>query len=128
MKQKLLQIGRFLIGGHTAVLIYYAILYFLTEHMRVWYLLSSVIGFLGYVGINFYIQKNWVFKNSEKGMKTKAQIIRYFIMMIIFFVVNTILMYLLVEGLHLKYLLAQVFLTIFLSAISFVLTKKILSK
>jgi putative flippase GtrA len=122
LKAKLLQIARFLIAGGVTVLVYYGILYSLTEFIELWYLISSLVAFLVYVGMNFLIQKYWTFKNSDRK-NLKQQLKKYFTVMISLFVINTIALYSLVECLHLKYLIPQFFLTLFLSVLSFRVTK-----
>ncbi len=124
MKTKLWQITRFLIGGSITVLVYYGVLYSLTEFLHVWYLLSSVLAFVVYVGMNFLIQKYWTFKNNDR-IGVQLQLQNYVLMMISLFIINTGALYSLVEYLHLNYLLAQLLLTVTLSIVSFRITKRI---
>ncbi len=123
-KQKYLQITRFLVGGGVGVVVYYVALYILTEFAMVWYVVSATIAFILNNGINFIIQRFWTFKNND----TKAvpmQLTLYFGMGISVLVINTALLYILVEYAHLYYLMAQLILTVILTVVSFVITKKI---
>jgi putative flippase GtrA len=126
-KEKFLLILRFLVGGGAGVIAYYVALYTLTEFFRVWYVLSAIIAFVLNNGINFVLQKFWTFKSNDiKAVPT--QIVLYFGMGVSFLVANTGLLYVLVEYVRLYYLIAQLMLTVLLTIVSFVITKRIFAK
>jgi putative flippase GtrA len=74
--------------------------------------------------VNFLIQKFWTFKSNDTGAVPR-QLSLYFVMGVCFLVANTLLLYLLVEYVHLYYLIAQLILTILLTIVSFVITRRI---
>ena len=123
-KLKLLQVLRFLLGGGIGVVAYYVVFYILTEMLGTWYVISAVIAFILNNGINFAIQKFWTFQSSGTKAIPK-QLSMYFVMGVCILVVNTTLLYALVEHAHLYYLVAQIMLTILLTIASFVITKRI---
>jgi len=123
-KHRFLEIVRFCTGGVISVGVYYITLYALTEFAKIWYPISSIFGSVLMYGISFLFQKFLTFKNKETKTIPK-QLILYFSMAIIFLVTNSFLLFVMVEYLHLKYLIAQIFLTCVLSIISYLTTKKI---
>ena len=123
-KQRFSQILRFLLGGGVGVAVYYATLYTLTEFAGVWYVISAIVAFVLNYAINFTLQKFWTFQNKDTK-NVSRQLTLYFGMVLGFLATNTTLLYVLVEYVHLKYLVAQLILTFLLTIASFVLTRKI---
>ncbi len=123
-KRKLPQILRFLLGGAIGVVVYYVVLYVLTEMLGVWYVISAVCAFILNNGINFVIQKFWTFGSKDTRIIPK-QLPMYFLMGVCILTANTILLYTLVEYAHLYYMVAQIILTMLLTTASFIVTKRI---
>ncbi|HEY4501291.1 MAG TPA: GtrA family protein [Candidatus Paceibacterota bacterium] len=112
------RVGRFLIVGGLSVITYYSLLWGLTEFAGVWYIVSAVVAFVGYYFVNFLSQKYWTFKNNDRDALNR-QLIQYTLMAIANWIINTSLLYILVEYLHLYYLVAQVILTVLVSVIAY---------
>ena len=110
--------GRFLIAGGVSVIIYYALLYGLTELFGVWYVISALVAFVVYYCANFALQKFWAFKNAEKRY-VNQQLLQYSAMSIGNWILNTYLLYALVEYFHFWYMWAQLILTVIASIIAF---------
>jgi putative flippase GtrA len=126
-KKRFFEIVRFCLGGGTALLIYYITLYILTEFVGIVYYISAILGSILNYTTSFLFQKYWTFKNKE--VKTiHKQIIFYVCLASSLSLLNSIFLYLLVQYAHLPYLLAQVFITIVLTVVSFILTKKIFAR
>lgn len=123
-KQKFFEIIRFCLGGIIGVSVYYIILYTLTEYAGVWYLFSSIIAYVFNYISNFFIQKFWTFKNKNT-QKIPKQIFLYFVIAGVFFISNTMLLYIFVEYGKISYMHSQIILTIILSIASYFTTKKI---
>jgi len=121
---RLRQVVRFCVAGAAGVIAYYAALYGLTEYLGVWYVISAVIGFVLNTGLNFTLQKFWTFQNKETHMVGR-QLVLYAAMTVSFLIGNTLLLYLMVEYLHLWYIGAQVILTIVISVLSFIISGRI---
>ena len=116
------QIVRFLIVGSLSVFTYYAFLWGLTEYAGVWYVASAIIAFFAYYCVNFVSQKYWTFRNLD----TKAlnsQLAKFTLMAIANWIINTSLLYVMVEYLHMWYIFAQAILTIVVSAIAYLCFK-----
>ena len=118
------QAVRFCLGGAVGVIAYYTTLYCLTEYLKIWYIVSAVIAFVINYGLNFVIQKFWTF-NDKDTTTVRKQMALYFTMAICLLIGNTIFLYLMVEFLHLWYMLAQVILTVAFTILSFVISRKI---
>lgn len=84
-----------------------ALLFLFTNEFGFWYLISSVIAFTGALFVSFLMQKYWTFRSSEHGaVVTEAWMT--IILALINLILNTVLMYIFVELVHVYYLLAQV--------------------
>ena len=123
-RQRFIQIVRFCIGGGMALSIYYVLLYVLTEFAGIKYYLSAGIASVFNYTTSFLFQKYWTFKNKE-NKTIHRQIIFYVCLASSLSLLNSLFLYLLVQYAHLPYLLAQVFITVILTVVSFILTKKI---
>ncbi len=112
------RVGRFLIVGSLSVATYYALLYGLTEFAGVWYIASATVAFVGYYFVNFLSQKYWTFKNKDRKSLNR-QLVLYTFMAAGNWIINTGLLYVLVEYLHLHYLVAQAILTVLVSVLAY---------
>jgi len=118
------QVVRFCVAGAAGVIACYTALYGLTEYLGVWYVASAVIGFILNTGLNFTLQKFWTFQNKETHMVGR-QLVLYATMTVSFLIGNTVLLYLMVEYLHMWYIGAQVILTVVVSTLSFIISGRI---
>jgi putative flippase GtrA len=120
------RILRFLSAGGLGVLLYYLVLYTLTDFIGVWYLASAAIASIVNWTSNFVLQKFWTFQNKDrKNLHKQAGI--YAVMAIGLFGANLLLLYVLVDYLRLWYLGAQVIVTVLLTGVSFIITSRIFS-
>ena len=124
LSKALSQAWKFGVGGGVGVLSGYATLYILTEFFGVWYPVSAVFALtLNYV-LNFILHKFWAFENDDLK-RIRRQAIKFVVMCISFLCANSLLLYVLVEYAHLRYLIAQIILTAIISFISYFITRKI---
>ena len=121
---RLKQAARFCIVGAAGVIAYYATLYCLTEYLGVWYVASAIVGFIINTGLNFTLQKLWTFQNKETQMVGR-QLMLYVAMIVSFLVGNAVLLYLMVQYLHMWYIGAQMILTVVISILSFIISGRI---
>lgn len=124
-KQQRLEIAKFCLAGGIAVILGYAILYVLTEYLKLWYVFSSIIAFITSNTISFIIQKFWTFKNKNLK-KMPRQFILYITFTVIYFLINTIGIYVLTDICNIYYILSQLILTALLSVCSYFTSRKIL--
>jgi len=101
-----LRIARFLIAGGTATAVNLATLYALVHFAGLWYLLSSVIAFfMGFV-VSFTLQKFWTFKDHRTDVVGK-QLVVYLGIVLFNLLLNTALVYVLVEYVGFSPIFAQ---------------------
>jgi len=62
---QLSQVMRFLGAGGPGALLYYLILYILTDVIGVWYMVSAVIASVANHSSNFVLQKFWTFEDKD---------------------------------------------------------------
>lgn len=100
------QIIKYLIAGGTATLVDLSLLYFLTDILEIWYLISAVLAFGGAFFVSFFLQKFWTFRDPDKEIMYR-QMRLYLAVALANFIINTALMYILVDGFKIWYMLAQ---------------------
>lgn len=100
------QIMRFLIAGGSAAIINVVTLYLFTEFAHIWYLYSSILAFTIAFAFSFSFQKYWVFRSDDYA-KIPTQLPLHLGVALGNLALNTILLFLLVEYVHLWYVLAQ---------------------
>ena len=105
---------RFLISGGIAFSVNISFLYLLTDVFGVWYLFSSVVASVIAFFVSFTMQKFWTFQSKDKKGVTKELLLT--LLLVLFnLCVNTVLMYLFVEDIHLHYITAQIVAAIILA-------------
>lgn len=102
------QFLRYLAAGGLVVLTNIIALYLLTHYLKIWYLASSVLAFFVSFVVSFLVQRLWTFSNKSVT-NILIQLWHYFLTSILNLVVNTFVLYLLVDWLHFHYILAQIF-------------------
>ncbi len=118
---------RFISAGAVGVLLYFFILYALTDWLDVWYLASAIVASVVNWASNFILHKHWTFE-SHGLRNVRRQMGFYGLLMAALFFLNTALLYVLVEYAHLWYLGAQVIVTVVLTVISFVVSRVIFAE
>lgn len=102
----------------------YSITLFLTENLKILYLISSVIGVFSGGVTNFLINKNWVFKIKDN--KNSKRVILYIIVWVINLLMNTLGLYLLTEFGHINYKYSKIIVSLIVGlTLSFFAQKRI---
>jgi dolichol-phosphate mannosyltransferase len=114
---------RYLTAGGLVALVDFLLLYILTDLFHVWYLTSSVIALLVAVIVSFILQKIWVFQNRSLT-EVRIQFFLHILLSGVNIFLNTFLLYLLVEQMHLWYLLAQFLASGILACMNFFVYRK----
>lgn len=115
-----IRIVRYIVSGGTAAAVDLGLLFIFTELMRLHYLLSSTLAFLVAFVVSFSLQKLWTFEDAGTE-RVHAQAAVYFVITGTNVLVNLGLMYILVDLVHLWYLLAQIITGAFIACYSFLL-------
>lgn len=115
---------RFIGVGSVGVALYYAVLWFLTELVGLWYFASAVFASLASFSTLFVLQKYWTFRERDTS-RIHQQFRAYALWSTTSMVLNLVFLYSLVEYLGLWYLAAQVVSTIALTLASYVVSRRI---
>lgn len=122
------QIMKFGFVGGTAFLIDYLVMIFLTEVFSINYLISSVISFCISAIYNYIMSIVWVFEVDEEKSKTQT-FAMFIILSIIGLLINTVVMWLLVDGTDLMpYTIAKIIATAVVMVYNFISRKIFLEK
>ena len=116
------EIVKFIISGGTAALVNFSLLYFFTDILGIWYLLSSVLSFVFSFFVSFYLQKFWTFGDKNKEALYKQMVI-YLLIAFLNLTINTVSMYVLVDFFKVWYMLAQFFITAIIALWNFIVYK-----
>ncbi|MEK7604886.1 MAG: GtrA family protein [Patescibacteria group bacterium] len=101
---------RYLMSGTAAAASNLAIVFILVHFGRVYYLHASVIAFVLSMVVSFSLQKFWTFQDKPI-YDVQPQFVRYSMVVFCNLILNTVVMYLLIEKIGLWYLFAQVLAT-----------------
>lgn len=122
MKKIFIQILRFGFVGATAFLIDFGILYLLTEIIGANYLLANCFSFTVSVIYNYLMSVVWVFETD----KTKNKVIELFIFILLSIIglgTNQLIMWILVDKIHVNYLISKIFVTGIVMVYNFITRK-----
>ena len=126
-KETIKQVLRFGISGGIAVLLGLVSIYVLTDIFHVWYVVSSIIAFTITFLVSFSMQKFWTFREKTIS-RIPVQGSLSLMLGGLNFVLNVILIYILVDFLHISYLIAQVIIYAFFGALDFFIYKLVIFK
>ena len=118
------RVWRYLVSGGSAAAVDLGLLYALTEWLGLHYLFSAALAFIVAFFVSFFLQKFWTFQDHSVE-RVRSQVALYFVIAVANLGLNTLLMYLFVEHLHLWYLTAQVIVGALLACGSFFISKHI---
>ena len=116
------QIVRFSIVGIIATLIDYGLLYFCTDYLKIYYLISSIISFIVSVIINYILSIKWVFDVKKK--QTFKEFIIFIFLSIIGLLINQFILYFCTDIVNIYYMLSKLIATLIVMIYNFV-TRKI---
>lgn len=111
------RVARFLISGGTSAVTNLGILFILTHWYDVWYLYSSIIATSAATIVSFVLQKLWTFQNFSTAVHTQFPL--HVTLALVNIVVNTGILYVLVEYFHIWYLVAQIISGILLAFVNY---------
>jgi len=97
---------KFCIVGAVGAVIHLGLLYFLTEFVHIWYMISATLGFTAAVVNNFVWNKYWTF--GDRAPEIPRQFASFFIISVVSLAVNLSVLYVLTEFFGIWYMVAQV--------------------
>jgi len=114
------KVGRYLFSGGIAAVTNLVLLYVLTDLAHIWYLISSVLSFLVAFMVSFFLQKFFTFQDHGRE-DTHKQALVYLLVTGTNLVINTALIYALVQYAGFHYLVAQILTSIAIAVESYVI-------
>jgi putative flippase GtrA len=119
------QFVKYGVVGSTTVIIDMVIIFVFTEYFGLWYMFSAVISQTVAMAFNFLMNRNWSFGST--GMM-RGQMVKYLLLSGFNYLYQLGALWLLVEALHLHYLLAKVFIAMFMVTWNFLMFKYVVYK
>jgi putative flippase GtrA len=120
-----IQLLRSLLAGGVAFTIDWSLLFALTEFFHIHYLISSTIGFIFSLLINYFISIIWVFDKRFLNKK-RVEFIIFLIIGIIGLLINSFFIWIFTEYANFHYLMSKVFATVIVFSWNFAAKKLIL--
>ena len=122
MKKLIAQMMKFGIVGGIAFVIDYGVMVLLTEVFHVYYLISSLVSFIVSVTFNYLASMKFVFSGKE-GMSKKKEFIIFIVLSVMGLGINQLGMWLMVDSLHIHYMISKIFVTAIVMIWNFVSRK-----
>lgn len=120
------QILKFGVVGGLAFLIDYGLLYFLTEYLHIYYLISSVISFTVSLIFNYILSIKWVFDVTKK--QTYKEVIIFVVLSVMGLGINQLVMYVGSDLLHIHYMFTKLVATAIVMVWNFITRKIFIEK
>ncbi|MFC1622522.1 GtrA family protein [Patescibacteria group bacterium] len=120
------QFIKFCIVGTIGAIIDIGGLYLLVEFLNIHYLLAATVSFILAVINNYFLNKYWTFKNSEK--KHAKQFTSFVLVSIAGLLINLSIMYIMVDILSSWYIFAKIIASIIVLFWNFLMNKHITFK
>jgi glycosyltransferase involved in cell wall biosynthesis/putative flippase GtrA len=119
-------IVKFAFSGAAATVIHFLLLFVLTDVFQVWYIISTIVGYIGGFFVSFTLQKFWTFR--DRSRRWRQQVFLYFLVSLTGLGANVAMMYVLVDNLRVWYLLAQLITVCFIAIGNFIVYRLIIFK
>jgi putative flippase GtrA len=120
-----IQLTRFLFVGTLSFLIDFSILWFCTDILKIYYIISATIAFIFSVIINYLLSTFWVFHKSK--LDSKLNEFGIFVLLSgVGLILNDVFLYVFTDFFHVYYLFSKVIATGIVMFWNFISRKKIL--
>jgi len=120
------QIISYIFSGGVAATVDVGVLYLLTEFAGLWYLASTIVGFMCGLAVSFTLQKFITFRDHRMDVLATQALKSFVYLSAINFIANVALMYLFVDVFHVWYLLARILIGIMAAIASYLVYKKMI--
>lgn len=102
-----LEILRYLVSGGSAAVTNITILFVLVHFFHIWYLLAAIVSYVTAIYVSFVMHKFFTFNDYTKN-KIRRQTSMHVGIQVFNISINTLLMYVSVDLLHIHYIISQV--------------------
>lgn len=106
--------AKYVISGLTATAVNLSFLYILTEFFSIWYVISAGLSYASAFMVSFILQKFWTFRNGTLT-NIHSQFGLYIMLGIFNIILNSYLIYVIVEFVGVHYIIAQVGIGLFIA-------------
>ncbi len=120
--QRYAQFVRFVIAGSFSFAVNLVALYFFTDIVGIYYLISTILAFLISFSISFTLQKFWTFKEHSRD-NLHIQLSLYLCLQLVNITLNASLMFVFVEYMHVWYIYSQAVISPVLAVVIFFINK-----
>ncbi len=117
---------RYFISGGTAGVTDIALLYIIHEILGVYYLTSAAFAFIVAFFVSFLLHKYWTFKSHDEQMH--RQMSMYLLASLFGLLLNTVLMYIFVDYIHINVILSQIVVGLMVACVSFFVSRNLVFK
>jgi putative flippase GtrA len=118
-----IELFRYLIAGGVALVADAAVLYFLTEYLGVYYLLSSIVGFCVGLIVSYIINVIWVFTDRKIENKTIERVV-FATISLVGLLLTSLFMWVFTSLLLFHYLYSKIITTVIVFVWNFAAKKK----
>ncbi len=119
------RIVRYVISGGTSAVTNLALLFVFTHVFGIWYIYSSILSVSVATVVSFILQKLWTFRNFHTD-RVHVQFPLHLTLALVNIVLNTGILYALVEWAHVWYLLAQIIAGGLLACVNYTVYKTVI--
>lgn len=106
MKRIFHEFIKFSFVGASGVLVNLTVLYFFTEFLKVYYIISALFAFLVALTSNFILNKIWTFGEGFR-YKTFHKYGKYFVVNVFALIINLVFLFLFTEFIGFHYMISQ---------------------
>lgn len=123
--QRHIQIVKYIFTGGLATTSNLVILFIGVHYFQLWYLTAAIIAFCSAVIISYLLHKFWTFEDYST-YNIHTQFSAFFVFAIVMLGLNTLLMYIFVDGIGLWYLFAQALAAAVTACINYIYFNKVI--
>lgn len=120
-----MQFSRYVLVGFLSFATETSMLYWLTDHVKLWYIYSNSIAYIVVFWLNFLLNRFWSFKSKE-NMQT--QLVLFLGLFVINLIASNGMLYILTSVFNVYYLVSKIFAVALVVSWNFVIYKKVIFK
>jgi len=119
------QFYRYVLVGVLSFATETSLLYWLTDHLNLWYIYSNSIAYVIVFWLNFLLNRFWSFKSKQN---LSVQLAMYLVLFVINLFASNGMLYLLTSVFNVYYLVSKIFAVALVVCWNFIIYKKVIFK